>query len=64
MSSSKKIDLFRELAAGVYLAEARNSYPPPPYTLYTWLQYTYSHREGEGGELNQKGRGATVHKAG
>jgi hypothetical protein len=29
--------------------------PPPPYTLYTYIQYTYSHREGgRGGELNQK----------
>jgi hypothetical protein len=26
---------------------------PPPYTLYTCIQYTYSHREG-GGELNQR----------
>ncbi len=24
-------------------------YPPPPYTLYTCLQYTYSHRAGGGG---------------
>ncbi len=27
-------------------------YPPPPYTLHTDIQYTYSHREG--GELNQR----------
>jgi hypothetical protein len=39
---------------------------PPPYTLYTCIQYTYSRREeGEGGDLNRKkGKGATVHKAG
>ncbi len=34
----------------------RTPYPSPPlYTLYTCIQYTYSHREGgEGGELNQR----------
>jgi hypothetical protein len=28
--------------------------PPPLYTLYTCLLFTYSHREGEGGEFNQR----------
>ncbi len=33
----------------------QNPIPPPPYTLYTYLQYTYSHGGGgEGGELNQR----------
>jgi hypothetical protein len=49
MSSSKKIDLERDLAAGVYLSEALN--PIPPYTLYTCMNYTYSNREGERGEV-------------
>ncbi len=49
MSSSKKIDLWRDFAAGVYLSEAQNPlHPPPPYTFYTCIQYTYSHREGGG----------------
>jgi hypothetical protein len=45
MSSSKKIDLYRDFAAGVYLSEAQNPIPPS-YTLYTCIQYTYSDREG------------------
>jgi hypothetical protein len=68
MSSSKKVDLLRDFAAGVYQSVAQNPIPPP-YTLYTCIQYTYSHREGGGGrgELNQrekKVRGATVNTAG
>jgi hypothetical protein len=48
MSSSKRIDLYRDFAAGVHLSEAQNS-------LYTCVQYTYSHREeGRGGEMNQR----------
>ncbi len=36
-----------------------------PYTLYTRILYTYSHRGGEEGELTrEKVRGATVNKAG
>ncbi len=51
MSSSKKTDLYRNFTAGVYLSEAQNPiHPPPPYTLYTFIQYTYSHREGGRGE--------------
>jgi hypothetical protein len=49
MSSSKEIDLKRDSAAGVYLSEAPSPpmtpYSPPPYTLYTCVQYTYSHWE-------------------
>jgi hypothetical protein len=53
-----------DFAAGVYLSEAQN--PIPPYTLYTCIQYTYSHREGREGEslIREKVRGALVHKAG
>ncbi len=54
-----------------YLSEAPptppiTQYSPPPYTLYTCLQYNYSHREvGGGGELTrEKVRGAIVPKAG
>jgi hypothetical protein len=49
MSSSKKIYLERDFAAVVYLSdsEARKP-PPPPYTLYTCIQYTYSHRGARG----------------
>jgi hypothetical protein len=47
MSSSRKIDLYRDFAAGVYLSEGPEPHTPPPQT--------YSHREGgEGGELNQR----------
>ncbi len=52
MSSSKN-DLKRDFAAGVYLSEAQSLTPPPPYTLYTCIQYIYSLRKG-GGELNQR----------
>jgi hypothetical protein len=51
MSPSKKIDLRQ-----VFIClRPRNT--NPPYTLYTCIQYTYSHREGVGvigGELNQR----------
>ncbi len=59
MSSYKNIDLLRDFAAGVYLPEAQKY--PPPYTLYSCIQYTYSHRE-RGGEESwniEKVRGAT-----
>jgi hypothetical protein len=53
MESSKKIDLFRDFAAGVYLSEAQNpqTHTPPPsmhsVCVYT-VQYAYSLREGQG----------------
>jgi hypothetical protein len=38
-------------------SEAQNAItPPPPYTLYTCIQYTYSHREGGSGESFQPER--------
>ncbi len=55
MSSSKKIDLWRDFAAGVYLSEAQNPMPPLHTEYCTCIQYTYSHREGGGGgEMNQR----------
>ncbi len=59
-----------DFVTGVYLFEAPlPSYdhtPPPPYTLYTCILYTYSHREGGGGRANQREgyRGATFTKLG
>ncbi len=40
-------------AAGIYLSEVQN--PPPPFTLYTCMQYMYLFTQGwGGGELNQR----------
>ncbi len=50
MSSSKKIDVVRDLAAGVYLSEAQN--PIPPYALYTCIKYLFTQGRGKGGSLN------------
>jgi hypothetical protein len=44
MSSSIKIDLYRDFAVDVYLSEAQN--PISPNTLYACIQNAYSHREG------------------
>ncbi len=59
------IDLYRDSVAGVFLSEAQNSIPPPlPYTLYTCIQYTFSHREvgeeGERVEPQRRGEGQQV----
>jgi hypothetical protein len=58
MSSSKKIDLYKDFAAGVYLPEVQSPIPPLPHYIRYAVQYTYSHRErGRRGELNhRKGR--------
>jgi hypothetical protein len=37
MSSSKKIDLKRNFAAGVYLSKAQNPMPPPYTLILTYL---------------------------
>jgi len=50
MSSSKKIGMEGDFAAGVYLSKAQI---PTPYTPYTCKQYTYSHRE-QGIKFNQR----------
>jgi hypothetical protein len=62
MSSSKKIDLERDLSAGVYLSEAQNPIPPP-YTLYTCIQFTYSHRKRGECWTREKVSGITIYKA-
>ena len=57
MSSSKKIDVLRDFAAGVYLSEAQNPIPSPLDTLYTCtIQSTNSHREGGGGRVEPERR--------
>ncbi len=48
MSSSKKLTCTGTFAAGVYLSEAQNP-RSPPYTLYTWIQYTVLIHTGKGG---------------
>ncbi len=56
MSSYKKVYLYREFAAGVYLSEV----PPPdnpkhPHPFYTLYTCTLIHtRKGEGGRVNQR----------
>jgi hypothetical protein len=37
MSSSKKIDLYRDFAAGIYLSQAQKPHTSPPYTLYIYV---------------------------
>jgi hypothetical protein len=53
MSSSKKIYLCRDFAAGVYLSETQNPIPPSlTHCIRVYsvsVLYTYSHREGRGG---------------
>jgi hypothetical protein len=49
MSSSKKIDLLKDFAQVFICLRPRTPYPPLPYTLYTSIQYTFSHTGKEGG---------------
>jgi hypothetical protein len=45
------------VAPGVYLSEAQNPIPLPPYTLYTCMDSiltVFTQGMGEGGELNQR----------
>ncbi len=64
MSSSKKIDLWRDIWAGVYLSVAQN----PTIPILTHCIRVYSiliHKGKGGGELTrEKVKGAIVHKAG
>ncbi len=60
MSSSKKIDLKRDFAAGVYLSEAQDPVRPPHTQCIRVYSILIQQGKGEGGE---KGREATVHKA-
>jgi hypothetical protein len=57
MSSSKKIDLKRDFAAGVYLSEAQNPIPPPHthcVRVYSILIHT---GKGRGGRVELERRG-------
>ncbi len=67
MLSSKKIDLQRDFAAGVCLSEAQNPIPLPltNCVLVYCTVYLLTQGRGEGVRVTrEKGRGATVHKAG
>ncbi len=48
--------MYRDFAAGVYLSEAQDPIPLPPYTLYTCIHSILidTGKGGEGGELNQR----------
>jgi hypothetical protein len=48
--------MYWDFVSGVDLSKAHNTVPRPPYTLYTCIQYTYSHRDGggEGGRVDQR----------
>jgi hypothetical protein len=46
MSSSKKVDLLWDFAAGVYLSEAQNPYLPP-YTVNVNTLYLFTQGRGE-----------------
>ncbi len=54
----KKIYLYRDFAAGVYLSEAQNPIPPPLHTVYVYsIQYTvYLFTQGRGGRVEQERR--------
>ncbi len=52
MSSSKKIDLARDLAAGVYLSEAQNPIHPTHCSVYVYKVYLFTQGRGKGGVLN------------
>ena len=55
MSSSKKIYLEGDFAAGVYLSEAQHTIQPPLHTVDMYTAYLFTQGKGErGGELNQR----------
>ncbi len=63
MASSKKLTCKGTLRQVFICLRPRTLYHPP-YTLYTCIQYTFSHREGGESWTREKVRGPTVHKAG
>jgi hypothetical protein len=58
MSSSKKIALYRDFAAGVYLSENQNPRTHTPLTYFIRVQSILIHTakggSGKGVELNQR----------
>jgi hypothetical protein len=59
MSSSKKFDLSRDFAAGVYLSEAQNPIPAPTplHTVYVFTVYVFIHTgKGGGGRVEPERR--------
>jgi hypothetical protein len=55
MSSSKKIYLWRDFLAGVYLSEAQNPIlppPPPTHCVYMLTVYLFTQGREERGKLN------------
>ncbi len=68
MSSSKKIYLYRDFPAGVYLSEAQNPIPPPLHTVYVYTVYLllFNTWKRGGGRVEPERRlegQQTVHKA-
>jgi hypothetical protein len=56
MSLPKKIDLFRDFAAGVYLSKGQNPIPPPLHTVFVYTVYLFTQGRGEGGEVEPERR--------
>jgi hypothetical protein len=59
--SSKKIDMLRDLAPGVYLSEAQNPIPPPLHSVYVFTVYLFTQGRGrrvepEGQQFTKLGR--------
>ncbi len=68
MSSSEIFTCKGTLRQVFICLRPRTPYPPSAYTMFTYIQYTYSHREGgEGGELietDRRGEGQQFTKLG
>ncbi len=54
MSSSKKSDLQRYFAAGVYLSEAQNPIPSPLHTVYVYTVYLFTQEGGRRESLTER----------
>jgi hypothetical protein len=59
-----KIDLYRDLAAGVYLSEAPDPLPLLPPVTQCMNTYPVLFQGGGGRSISEKVRGALVHKRG